>query len=286
MTAVTCARRRESRHGILALVAGMLWCAPSASAQPVAAGPGTPPGEPRTQAGVTVDLNWGDGGGWWQATPWAGVDIGRHWNVEVGLPVYVVRASATEDGIGVTGIGDLYASLSFDVSSERTTAYVTGTLGVPTGDAAADLGAGSATWDATGYLDHAVGRVTPSVEVGVGTNGLLAAVNPAGQLTQLDTYLLHAEGWAEVAVWRSVRLAAGAYVLRALNGDADAREASDDEGYQLVATTGIGRGSELSFWYSRSRSYAYDTFSVSCAVDILALFSPSRTSTTRGPSRR
>jgi hypothetical protein len=236
----------------------------------------------RPQAGVRFDTNTDGESSWLQVTPTGGLAWGRRWSVEAGLPIFHLAGSATGTGVAQTGLGDFYASVSFDVSGAGTTAYLTGTLGLPTGDVDGGLGAGTATWDVSGYVDRTWSRLTSSLELGVGNNGLVAAPSPARQLFQAPGALFHAEGWAEVAVWRALRLSAGVYVFRSLVSasvagpleDRGAEEDSgDDEGYQFVAATDVTPALELSLWVSRSVPYAYNTYAVSLGVDIVRMVS-------------
>ncbi len=101
-------------------------------------------------------------------------------------------------------------------------------------------------------------------------------------------YLVHVEGWAEFQVWKAVSLAAGLYAVRDNTSDGTVDDEGydtsiDDEGFQFVATSTLTRSLELSLWYTRSRAYAYNTYSVSLGVDIAGMF---RESGTSSPDRR
>jgi hypothetical protein len=245
-------------------------------------------GTPSVQAAVTVDWNDAGGARWVQVSPTGGVTFNDWWSVEVGLPIYYLGGSSTDDGASLTGIGDLYASLYLDLSGDSVTAWTAGTIGAPTGDADTGLGAGTTTWDASVYLDRAFGKFTPSVYAGVGNNSLAATSNAGRQLYRSSGYLVHVEGWAEVEVWKALSLSAGLYVVRDNASDDtvddEGYDASiDDEGFQFVATSTLTRSLELSFWYTRSHAYASNTYSVSLGVDIAGLF---RKSGTSAPGRK
>jgi hypothetical protein len=232
-------------------------------------------------ADVTFDVNTDGESNWLQLTPTGGFAWGRRWSAEMGLPIFHLAGSATETGVAQTGIGDLYASLSFDVSGARTTAYLTGTLGLPTGDAGIGLGAGTPTWDASGYVDLPWGSLTPSLDVGVGNNGLVAAPSPGRQLFQAPGALFHAEAWVELALGRALRLATGVYAFRSIASTAAAHpefdeDSADDKGYQFLVATDLTPALELSVWVSRSVTYAYNTYAVSLGVDIVRVVSAAR----------
>jgi hypothetical protein len=282
-----------TRHAVLAaargfavlviavgVVRGTALAQPAPAPPPVQAAPESPRPAARAtrergpQAGVRFDTNTDGEASWLQVTPTGGFAWGSRWSVEVGLPIFHLAGSATETGLAQTGLGDLYASVSFDVSGAITTAYFTGTLGLPTGDVRGGLGAGTATWDVSGYVGRAWGRLTPSLDVGVGNNGLVAAATPARQLFQPPGALFHAQGWAEFVVWRALRLAAGAYAFRSLDSAVEPEveeDSGDDEGYQFVVATDLTPAVELSLWVSRSVPHAYNTYAVSLGVDIVRM---------------
>jgi hypothetical protein len=249
---------------------------PGPSQTPQRADPAT-----TVQAGVTFDTNMGDAGTWFQVTPTGGVTLDERWSLEAGLPIYFLAASATDDGSTAGGIGDLYLSVSFDVSGGNSTAYATATLGAPTGNADAALGAGTATWDVSGYVDRGVGPFTPSVYAGIGNNSLMAASAPSRQLYRSAGFLFHVEGWAEVEVASALSLSGGLYAVRSMgseSGDVDAEtgDSSDDQGFQLVASTSLARALNVSLWFTRSTAYAYNTYSISVGVDIAGLLGKPR----------
>jgi hypothetical protein len=234
--------------------------------------------ETSAQASVTFDTNFGDLGTWLRVTPTGGVTVNNRWSFEVGLPIYHLGESATAPGTSLTGIGDMYASVSFDMSGDTITAHATGTAGVPTGDADNALGAGTATWDLSGSLERPFGTVTPSLNAGVGNNSLVAASSPTRQLNQSAGYLFHVEGWAEVQVLKPLAVSAGVYAVRQTASNTAATldeeefdDSSDDEGYQLVATATLTRSMDLSLWFTRSTAYTSSTWSVSLGLDVASL---------------
>jgi hypothetical protein len=231
-----------------------------------------PPEVRAPHAGVTFDVYTDGESSWLQVTPTGGFAWGHRWSVEAGLPIFHLAGNATETGTSQTRLGDIYASLSFDASGEGTTVVLAGTLGLPTGDAGSGLGANTATWDVSGHFERTTGRVTQSLVAGVGNTGLVVAPSSARQLFRAPGALFHAQGWAEVPVWRALRLAAGVYVLRSPGSAADrdaAEDAGNDEGYQFVAATDLTPGLGLSLWVSRSVQYAYNTYAASVNVDLV-----------------
>lgn len=220
---------------------------------------------------ITVDSNHGGDGTWLQLTPGVDYTFNPRWNVTAAVPVYYVSAGATEKGTAaVKGIGDVYGSLSLDLSSDAVTFYTTATASAPTGSVDEDLGAGQTSWDWTGHLAGAFGRFGPYVQGGVGNN--LKAANEslgAGAGAARPAIgvgignLAHAEGGVEINIWKSVTLTASGYGVFNLNGSDDPDEVSD-RGVGLVLSDQVTPSLDLSLWISRSLTYVnYTTVSLS-----------------------
>jgi len=190
--------------------------------------------ESRVDASVSLDSNHGGDGSWLQVTPGVGYTLTPLWSVEVGVPVYYLSAGATYDGTSATGgIGDVYGSLSLDLSSDAATFYTTGTVSAPTGSEEKGLGAGQVSWDWTTYLAGEVGRLGPYVSGGF-ANNLKTANESLGQgagtgrsgTAVSNGQLAHVEAGLEVTLWKSLTLTASAYGVFALQGQTAATPAT------------------------------------------------------------
>ena len=124
----------------------------------------------RLSASISLDSNHGSDGTWMQLTPEFGYQIAPRWSVEGGVPIYYLSAGATYSGVSAGGIGDIYSSLSFDMSRNNTLAYTAVTLSAPTGNVDNDLGAGRVSWDWTTHVTGTFGRVSPYATGGVANN--------------------------------------------------------------------------------------------------------------------
>jgi hypothetical protein len=254
------------------------------------------PAAARVQAHVTFEANNGGSGTWLEVTPSGGIRLHERWTLEAGLPLYYLAAGSTEEGTAHVGIGDLYLSVSFDMSSEATVLSATGTAGAPTGSAERGLGLGAISWDVSGHVGRTFGRITPSLDAGMGSNIVLAAATGPGRLADgAGGVLRHAAIWTEVEIWRSMSLSAGVYGVRPVDSaaavpteaDSDFDETEDDasrdEGFHVVGSGRLTRYLELSLWFTRSRAFAYNTFSISLGLDLGGL---ARKSSLPGAVRR
>ncbi len=99
-----------------------------------------------------------------------GYDLSKHFGVDVGIPVYFVRASSTTSSTGATsqtGIGNAYVDLKFMFPSPVVNYASTITGTAPTGDTASGLSTGRATYDWNNHFDKTVLGITPFINAGV-----------------------------------------------------------------------------------------------------------------------
>lgn len=186
--------------------------------------------ESRLDASISVDSNHGGNGSWLQVTPGVGYTFTPFWRVEAGVPLYYLSAGATYDGTSATSsVGDVYGSLSLDLSSDAATFYTTVTVSAPTGSEDKGLSAGQVSWDWTTHLAEEFGRLGPYVSGGFANNlktankslGQSAGTGRAG--TAVSTGELgHAEAGLEVTLWKSLTLTGSGYGVFAVQGQAAA----------------------------------------------------------------
>ena len=204
---------------LLALSA--LAAAPLAAQDPFAA---QVPNSP-LKASVSIDVNTGADGAWMQVTPGVGYTFTPRWSVEAGVPLYYVSAAATYGGIAALGgVGDVYGSLSLDLSTDALTAYTTLTASAPTGNADKGLGSGQLSWDGTAHLAGEVGRFGPYTTAGLGNNIKAASETLGGgagrarpATTSTNGNLAHVDTGLEFTVWKSLTLTASGYGVFAFN---------------------------------------------------------------------
>ena len=197
------------------LAVATLLPAPLAAQSPVSA----PAPSDRLDASVSIDVNTGAGGAWMQVTPGIGYAFTPRWSVEAGVPLYYLSAAATYGGTSALGgAGDVYGSLSLDVSTESLTFYATVTASAPTGDVDQGLGSGQVSWDGTAHLSGEVGRFGPYANAGLGDNikaasetlrGGAGTARPASSSTNGN--VTHVDLGLEVTVWKSLTVTASGY---------------------------------------------------------------------------
>lgn len=93
-----------------------------------------------------------------------------HWQIELGIPFYVVSPSDSAAAAGAAsarGIGNVYAQVRFLLAGAALNYVSTLTATAPTGDPAQGLSTGRVTVDWGHYFDRGFGRFTPFGEIGV-----------------------------------------------------------------------------------------------------------------------
>jgi hypothetical protein len=97
----------------------------------------------------------------------AGYNFNQHFGMDVGIPMYFVRASSTFGGTSSNGVGNPYvqARVRFLNPAVNFGSALTGFA--PVGDSKKGLSTGRATFDWTNHVDRSFSRLTPFAEVGV-----------------------------------------------------------------------------------------------------------------------
>ncbi len=171
------------------------------------------------EAALALSANNSGSGTWMEVAPSAGYSFGR-WSVELGVPIYYLNAGSTPGGSSLGGPGDVYASVSLDLSSPRLEVYTTGTLSAATGSVSRGLGAGQTSWDWTTDAAVAAGRVGPYVSVGLANNLRTAGQTAGGGSTGRSSAIsngkvAHLDAGVEVDVWRQSSVSVSGYLVSA-----------------------------------------------------------------------
>ena len=205
------------RAALLALLT--FSASPLAAQDPVAA---PEPGS-ALEASVSLDVNTGADGAWMQVTPAIGYTVTPRWSIEAGVPLYYMSAAATYGGTAALGgVGDVYGSLSLDLSTDALTFYTTLAVSAPTGDAAQGLGSGQTGWDTTAHLSGEAGRFGPYATAGVGNNIKAASetLGGAGRARPASTTagnVAHFDTGLEFTLWKSLTVTASGYGVLVFN---------------------------------------------------------------------
>jgi len=222
------------------------------------------PADPVTglDASVSFDSNHGGDGTWMQLTSGVGYTLSPRWSVAAGLPIYYVTPGATYEGTSsLTGLGDLYGSVSLDLSLDAATFYTTFTASAPTGSVDSGLGAGQAGWDLSGHFATELGRLGPYVTGGFGNNiktgneSLGTGAGTARPAKGVSTgRLTHVEAGIEVGIWQSSSITGTTYGIFDLKTPEELDEVSD-HGVGLVLWGQLTPSLDLSLWISHSLAY-------------------------------
>ncbi len=142
----------------------------------------------------------------------AGYNFNRFFGVDVGVPVYFVRASTTTSTSGATsnsGIGNVYVDLRLTVANPLVNYASTLTGMAPTGDTSKGFSTGRATFDWNNHFDRSFGPIRPFANVDFGntiadTHFFARPFTSLGKVAQL-------EGGTTYKIIPFVRVGASAY---------------------------------------------------------------------------
>ncbi len=99
-----------------------------------------------------------------------GYDLNRHFGVDAGVPVYIVRSSATSTTSAATnsGIGDPYVDLLLRAGARDLRYRSALTVFIPAANTSTGFGAGQARVIWNNHLERSFSRLTPFVNLGIG----------------------------------------------------------------------------------------------------------------------
>ena len=240
-----------------------------------------------------------------------GYNFNRHFAVDFGAPILLVRASPSTTSSTTTttyrsanGIGDVYTDLRFTFRNPVVNYLSTIRATAPTGSTSNGFSSGRATADWNNHFDRTFGHVTPFANLGVANTVPDAAyfVRPFTTLG-LET---HIEGGASVKIWRMLNLRGSTYAIepsgqqkvfsRLLN-----RQTSGPSGTPGVSHRGVFQNSpettgsadiardhgvsigadaslhavDLAIGYTHSASYSLDTLYFGIGFNLARFFSSS-----------
>lgn len=102
----------------------------------------------------------------YEFNPSVGYNFNQHFGMDVGLPIYFVRPSATTGGASSNGVGNPYVDARVKWLSPVVNFGSTLTGFAPVADSKKGLSTGRGTFDWTNHVDHGFGSLTPFAELG------------------------------------------------------------------------------------------------------------------------
>jgi hypothetical protein len=233
----------------------------------------------------------------------AGYNLSQHFGFDVGVPIFFVLPK-TQSGVATntTGFGNVYLDLHTDFDIGPVSYGSSFTAGVPTGSVANNLSTGRVMVDWDNRFDHSWGRLTPYLDVDPG-NGINNLTNPhqhratphrpfitlgtevqieAGADVQLASPLTVTGSIYDVAPWGAQTVYSGV-LKRGQTGKGTVTHGRvfdtsavtqgsaalvSDQGFNASVNLKPKPFVDLSAGYSRSMSYAYNTFSFGVAFNM------------------
>ena len=142
--------------------------------------------------------------------PSVGYNFSGHFGMDVGIPVYFVRASSTAAGTTSTnGIGNPYVDVrvKYLIPLFNFGSVLTGYA--PAGDSKKGLSTGRGTFDWTNHFDHSFASLTPFAEVGI-ANTITDSLLFERPFTTFG-FNTHLQGGVKYAVWKILNVGASGY---------------------------------------------------------------------------
>ena len=142
--------------------------------------------------------------------PSVGYNFSGHFGMDVGIPVYFVRASSTTVGTTSTnGIGNPYLDVRVKYLNPLLNFGSILTGYAPAGDSKKGLSTGRGTFDWTNHFDRSFSSLTPFAEVGI-ANTITDSLLFERPFTTFG-FNTHLEGGVKYAVWRIFSVGASGY---------------------------------------------------------------------------
>src|SRR6266446_1059521 len=133
--------------------------------------------------------------------PSVGYNFSGHFGMDVGIPVYFVRASSTTAGTTSTnGIGNPYVDVRVKYLNSLLNFGSVLTGYAPAGDSKKGLSTGRGTFDWTNHFDRSFSSLTPFAEVGI-ANTITDSLLFERPFTTFG-FNTHLQGGVKYAVWK------------------------------------------------------------------------------------
>ncbi len=228
----------------------------------------------------------------------AGYNFNKYFGVDVGIPVYIVRAPSSVRGArSSNGIGDLFVDLRLSLDNRwfGYSATLTGTA--PSGDTSKGRSTGRATFDLDNHFDRSVGHFTPFADIDLGntvnqrvyrrpylTLGKVASFE-AGTSVKFFRSVSASASLYDVAPWGTQRVFSrfiprGTTVLGAVQHNRVYEKSAEtlggasldrDNGVNVGVSYSPTRYLDFGVGYSRSMHYSLNTVSFGIGVNLSSL---------------
>jgi len=142
--------------------------------------------------------------------PSVGYNFSGHFGMDVGIPVYFVRASSTTAGTTSTnGIGNPYLDVRVKYLHPLLNFGSTLTGYAPVGDSKKGLSTGRGTFDWTNHFDRSFSSLTPFAEVGI-ANTITDSLLFERPFTTFG-FNTHLQGGVKYSLWKIFSVGASGY---------------------------------------------------------------------------
>jgi hypothetical protein len=201
-----------------------------------------------------------------------GYNFNQHFGVDLGVPVYFVRASATSTtgAFSTNGIGNPYLDLRLKFLSPAVNFGSKLTGFVPVGDSRKGLSTGRGAFDWTNRFEHAFERLTPFAEVGI-ANTITDSRLFIRPYTTLG-FNSHFRAGADYDLWKFISVGASAYDIlpagqqtvfsRIVPGSGNTANGSHgrvfQDNQQTTGSADIARDNGFSAWIDASPGHLVD----------------------------
>ena len=142
--------------------------------------------------------------------PSVGYNFSGHFGMDVGIPVYFVRASSTTAGTTSTnGIGNPYLDVRVKYLNPLLNFGSILTGYAPAGDSKKGLSTGRGTFDWTNHFDRSLSSLTPFAEVGI-ANTITDSLLFERPFTTFG-FNTHLQGGVKYSLWKIFSVGASGY---------------------------------------------------------------------------
>ena len=231
--------------------------------------------------------------------PSVGYNFSGHFGMDVGIPVYFVRASSTAAGTTSTnGIGNPYVDVRVKYLNPILNFGSVLTGYAPAGDSKKGLSTGRGTFDWTNHFDRSFFSLTPFAEVGI-ANTITDSLLFERPFTTFG-FNTHLQGGVKYAVWKILNVGASGYdilptgqqtVFSKVQGGSSnpaspshkpvflnnqqttgTADIAHDDGFSTWIGASPGRAVDLELGFTRSIQYDLNSVSFSLGLNLGRLY--------------